>query len=161
MFVGSNTTYNITEGELASSLATPYGAKLLAHKIQGMTVELTLSVAFRRSISATGDSTIGLWDPAPGLCCRRSSTIQARSTPWHSCQTVSSWPPHHTTKRSGSRTRLQGIRCRHSEVHSGLTYAIVFLLGGELLVSASGDYTVRLWTRPREFRCRHRGAVQI
>jgi hypothetical protein len=48
VFVGSNTTYNIIEGEL------------LAHKIQGMAVELTPSVASRRFSSAAGGSTVGL-----------------------------------------------------------------------------------------------------
>ena len=48
VFVGSNTTYNMIESEL------------LARRIQGMAVELTLSVASRRSSSAAGGSTVRL-----------------------------------------------------------------------------------------------------
>jgi WD40 repeat protein len=144
MFIGSNTTYNIIEGELALSLANPYGAKLLARKIQGTTVELALSVASRRSASATGDFMVRLWDLAMGALLQ---TLQHYSGAIYAV----AFSPDGKLLASASHdqtVRFWDLVTRDSlqtlEGHSGLAYVVAFSPDGKLLVSASGDYTIRL-----------------
>jgi WD40 repeat protein len=79
-----------------------------------------------------------------GRYCRRSRATGTRSALSYSLRTANCWRLHQVTTLSGYGTRRRERHCRRSSPR-GWVNAVVFSQDGKLLVSASGDHTVRLW----------------